>query len=293
MIVVKIFGGLGNQMFQYAFGRRLALERNTELFFDFGFFDGNAQGDFTKRDFQLDLFNIKGNLVSKEVLDGFSQSKFAKAKSHFLINSPLAKQANYLREPHFHFYQKALSCGDTVYVSGYWQSEKYFQSIRKQLVEDFVSKNELSEQSKIVLNEINKLDAISLHIRRGDYTNAQNTSVYHTCSPDYYANAINTLIKKVNNPRFFVFSDDFDWVKKNIKIDYPVTYVEHNVGKDSYQDMILMSKCKHNIIANSSFSWWGAWLNTNNDKIVVAPVNWFKSPDKNTKDLICDSWLKM
>jgi len=155
MIVVKIFGGLGNQMFQYAFGRRLALERSTELFFDLGFFDENAQGDFTKRDFQLDLFTIKGDLVSKEMLNQFGQSQFAKAKSHLLINSPFAKQANYLREPHFHFYEKALSVGDSVYVNGYWQSEKYFQTIRKQLLEDFTSKNELSEQSKMVLNEIN------------------------------------------------------------------------------------------------------------------------------------------
>ena len=294
MIVVKIFGGLGNQLFQYAFGRRLALERNTELYFDSSIYSQSSGSSFTKRDFELNVFTINGKIADEKILSQFSQSKFNKLFNEFIIRSPFIKSANYLREPHFQFYQNAMKIGKQVYVNGYWQSEKYFSTIRNQLLTELIPSSSLSSESRSIYEDMQLHNAISLHIRRGDYiTDPTNQSIYHTCTLDYYSKAIDYICSKVQLPKFYVFSDDVEWVKSNLKINHQIHFIEHNKGKKSYQDLILMSKCKHNIIANSSFSWWGAWLNQHENKLVIAPKKWFKLNSINTKDLIPTSWIQL
>ena len=140
---------------------------------------------------------------------------------------------------------------------------------------------------------ISQTNSVSLHIRRGDYVSNQKTNQTHgTCDLDYYQRCITEIEKEVENPYFFVFSDEIEWVKENLKINHPAEYVDQNTGDKSYEDMRLMSQCKHNVIANSSFSWWGAWLNSYPDKIVFAPKRWFASDKHNTKDLIPEGWKK-
>jgi len=226
-------------------------------------------------------------------LSHFSQSKFNKLLNEFIIRSPFVKSVNYLREPHFHFYNNALRVGNHVYVNGYWQSEKYFSSIRNQLLTELIPASELSSESQLIYDDIKNHNAVSLHIRRGDYINETNQSIYHTCSLDYYSKSIDLILSKVTQPKFYIFSDDFEWVKSNLNINQQIQFIEHNKGKNSYQDLILMSKCKHNIIANSSFSWWGAWLNQHENKIVIAPEKWFKSNSKKTQDLIPSTWIQL
>jgi hypothetical protein len=172
-------------------------------------------------------------------------------------------------------------------------SEKYFIDAEKQIRKDFVFKLPMQNENIGLAKKISQVNAISLHVRRGDYaSNPQNIATHGLCSIDYYQAAIKHMVEQVKNPYFFVFSDDSAWVTSNLKIDFLHQYVDHNHGKESYNDMHLMSLCKHNIIANSSFSWWGAWLNQNAEKIVFAPKQWF-SKSTDTIDLIPSNWIRI
>jgi hypothetical protein len=204
--------------------------------------------------------------------------------------------ANFQRieEKHFHFDPGMLNLPDNVYINGYWQSEKYFKDIEEVLRKDFTVISPINQENQRMLNLINSTDSVSLHVRRGDYVTNPTTNSFHgTCSLDYYAKAVRYIIENISNPHFFLISDDPDWVKENISINKPVTVIDINTTDNGYDDLRLMSKCKHNIIANSSFSWWGAWLNNNPQKIVIAPEKWFLSPELNTKDLIPQGWMKL
>jgi hypothetical protein len=295
MIVAKLMGGLGNQMFQYAFTRKLSSDLKTDLMLDISFLqDKSFKENFTYRDFELDVFKIQATLANESNLQKFSQNKFVKIIHHIYSFTPFKPQYQYLREPHFHFFSKALNSSVNCYLDGYWQSEKYFSSIRKELLAEFSPQKEVSDKTKELMLKINSCNAISLHIRRGDYvTNAHNNSYHGTCSLEYYNRAISFMRNKITDAEFFIFSDEPAWFKENVKIDFPVQFITHNTGKNSYQDLILMSLCKHNIIANSSFSWWGAWLNQNQNKIVIAPKLWFNDKSKNTKDLLPENWVKI
>jgi hypothetical protein len=177
-------------------------------------------------------------------------------------------------------------------ITGYWQAEKYFSKIAEQIREDFSFKPTIGSKDAILIDQINKVNAVSLHVRRGDYVNNPATATTHgLCSLDYYRKAINYLAQRELQPHFFVFSDDINWVKSNLEINFPCQYVDHNRGAESFNDMRLMSLCNHNIIANSSFSWWGAWLNQRVDKIVIAPNQWFADGKVNTMDLRPKSWI--
>jgi hypothetical protein len=149
------------------------------------------------------------------------------------------------------------------------------------------------EKNQLIAQEIGQSNAISLHVRRGDYVHNSNTLATHgLCSLDYYQTAINYITERVAQPNFFIFSDDITWVKDNLKVDFKCRFVDHNHGTESYNDMRLMSLCQHHIIANSSFSWWAAWLNPNHKKIVIAPRQWFVN-DNNVSDLFPQNWVKL
>ena len=178
-----------------------------------------------------------------------------------------------------------------IYFEGYFQTEKYFKIFRKELLKDFSLKTELNDKNKKMLEQIKSTNAISLHVRHGDYLNLQNH--FKICSLDYYKNAINLIIQKVENPHFYIFSDDIDWVRKNFNLNHHITIVDINSSNEGYFDLELMKNCKHNITANSSFSWWGAWLNENPDKIVITPKTWFVNGDEERIDRIPEDWIEL
>jgi hypothetical protein len=181
-----------------------------------------------------------------------------------------------------------------MYLNGYWQSEKYFKSAEDKLRSELCLFDKPDEANQKILDEIVQCPAVSLHIRRGDYiTNPSAALVHGVCSLDYYHSAIRHITAHVENPYFFVFSDDPQWVKDNLKIGYPVQFVEANGPDRGAEDMRLMKSCRHHIIANSSFSWWAAWLNDRLDKIVVAPRIWFLDTKIDTKDLIPEQWHRI
>jgi hypothetical protein len=276
MIIVRISGGLGNQMFQYAYGRALTLPTNDSLKLD------TTSVQTGLRSFALDAFTVN--------IEHATMSRFKRKWLELKDRRKPASERTIIREVGFTFNENLRELRGEHYVIGLWQSEKYFASIRPQLLKDFTL-HKLSSAAKTIRDTMQKTNSVSIHIRRGDYVSNQSTNQKHgTCSPEYYARAIAHIQKQVENPHFFVFSDDTAWVKEHITIPGNVTFVSDTHLKDA-EELMLMSFCKHNIIANSSFSWWGAWLNQNAHKMVIAPKQWFLA-DIDTKDLLPTSWLQ-
>ena len=259
MVKTIVFnGGLGNQMFQYAFYLRMKRKYPLSLFlFDIKLAQGCHNG------YELDkIFKI--NSLSKAKLYRKLKKRFPKTMStcHTMIQEhSIEYDLRLLKTMPF-----------LTRYNGFWQSEKYFSPVDKLVRKSFTFRDELlSDRTKDEASKLKSINSIAVHVRRGDYV--RNADYYGLCSEAYYAKAIDFMRERVSNPMFVFFSDDVEWVKSHIPCD-GAKYVTWNKGADSWQDMYLMSCCKHNIIANSSFSWWGAWLNSNADKIVIAPTPW-------------------
>lgn len=296
MIIVKLMGGLGNQMFQYAAARRLAYIRNAPVKLDVSWFN-NIENIDTSRRYELHIFNIKKDFALPEEVEDFKGVKkgaFSWALKKLTSAVFASYHATWIRERHFHFDPAILKLPDNVYLEGFWQSEKYFIDVEGIIREDFTVKIEPDEVNRQIAEIIKNTESVSIHVRRGDYVTNPITSQYHgTCSMDYYREAVEKIASQVKRIHFFVFSDEPDWVRKNLKLPFQVTYVDHNVPDKAYEDMRLISLCKHHIIANSSFSWWGAWLCANPDKMIFAPKKWFNKVEMNTADLLSGSWHKI
>ena len=197
-------------------------------------------------------------------------------------------------EESFTFDERIMKLKGNLYLDGYWQTEMYFKSIRNELLDDFEIKSSPSGENSSMLDLICKSNSVSVHIRRGDYVNNAETFQKHgVSSMEYYNKAINYINKRVENTHFFIFSDDIEWVRQNFTIKHAIHFIGFNDASKNFEDLRLMKNCKHNIIANSSFSWWGAWLNENPNKIVIAPANWFNDISVNTNNLIPSDWVSI
>ena len=287
MIIVNLKGGLGNQMFQYALGRKLALKNNDVLKLDVTGLDrANKVGDIY-RPFALSNFNVKNDIATSEEIQ--------QLKYPFGIISKSVRRFRFkiLRQMHTGWEPWELKKKGNIYLDGFWQSPNYFDDIRDRILNDISLKKPFSASAQRFANMIQGCTAVSIHVRRGDYVaNTKVNKAYGECSPSYYEKATEILAAKVIDPVHFVFSDDVPWVKENMHIGNNVVYVS---GKNitDVEEMTLMSMCAHNIIANSSFSWWGAWLNQNKEKIVVAPKPWFEKNEKHFKHLIPEKWIRI
>lgn len=286
-------GGLGNQMFQYAVGRRVSLLRNTNLKMDESFLN-DEKLNHTPRKFALDIFSEEIEIVTDAELIKFTSIQKSKFKRDVQSKFPFAFPYLTITEPTHNFNESILSSPENSHLIGFWQTEKYFLPIQDTIRKDFTFKKPLEGLNKNLADKMFSCNSVSIHVRRGDYINNPTTNLFHgICSPEYYYAGLDLIKKKVNDIHLFVFSDDMEWVKASMKFDIPVTYIDNNVGNNSYIDMQLMSLCKHNIIANSSFSWWGAWLNNNPGKILVAPKLWFSDTSINVSDVIPEGWNKL
>jgi len=297
MIIVSLIGGLGNQMFQYALGRRLALKNKVDLKFDIC----ELRKDpiiGTPRKYNLHCFNILEKFATPQEIQkykGDNPGLLLKLIRIILGGTTANRNKSFIVEKeNFVFDKDVLQVDKNAYLQGYWQNEKYFRNIRDVLLEEFTVKHPPDKKNQDVLNQTNSTNSVSIHVRRGDYVKDKRTNKHHgTCSLGYYKKAIEIIAKKIKNPYFFAFSDDIAWVKKNLQMKYPVYCVDNNNDEHNYEDLRLMSACKHNIIANSSFSWWGAWLNKNPNKIVIAPKKWLNNSDIDTSDVTPKEWLRM
>lgn len=276
MIKTKLIGGLGNQMFQYAAGRRLSYVHNTPLQLDI-----SDLKRLKTRKYELDCFNIKGEIIERQNNDLFGK-----------IVKRLTNRENIYFEKNFRFDRAILNLPDNVTLVGYWQSEKYFSDIEGIIRKELNFKHSPIGKIRSILRKVRSSESVAIHFRRTDYIDNKKFFYYHgVCSLDYYQKAISLIAERLKSPEFFIFSDDLPWVKRNLKIEHPAFFVDLN-DKD-YEDLRLMSSCRHQIIANSTFSWWGAWLNENKHKIVVCPKNWFRNKSINTEDLIPYTWIRI
>jgi len=279
MIITKLIGGLGNQMFQYAAGKQISTTNNTKLKLDVTGYD--HQVGITPRKYMLDIFNIQAVPAGK-----------SEVWRHRLTMAMFRHHK--IQQKDIHNIHQFLAIPDNSYLEGYWGSEKYFKGVEGIIRQDFTFKSRPDVGNKKLIEKIKNSMSISIHIRRGDYVLDKKTNQFHgVCSLDYYLRAVKLITQKVSRPHFFVFSDDHQWAEKHFKLQQPMEVVKHNYRKNHHEDMRLMTCCHHHIIANSSFSWWGAWLNSNPDKIVIAPKKWFRDPSINTKDLVPQSWIKI
>lgn len=278
-------------MFQYAAGRRLTYVLGTELKLDISVFE-----NYNLRKCELGSFNILEDFASpREVKTLTSQKNGVLAGLvGCLLRRPKDLAPSHIRESYFHFDSEILNLPNNVYLDGYWQSEKYFNDIEDVIRKEFaITVRQTGENLKLA-ELISSRESVSLHVRRGDYVSDLQTSKVHgTCGLDYYARAIAKICSRVDEPYFFVFSDDPEWSKANLYLSHPVIFVDHNNALTSYEDLRLMSQCRHHITANSSFSWWGAWLNSSPNKIVITPARWFNKQSFNTQDLIPKSWIQL
>lgn len=285
MVIVKIIGGLGNQMFQYAYAKALN-QRGYETKIDISAFEiYKLHGGY-----QLDKYNIDLPISTKEENDKFYKNTFfLKVLRRIGLDfSQRIKEKSLL-------FDKIFFEVDDVYVDGYFQCEKYFIDIRKIILKQFTINQEVSDYTKEIENKIkNFTNSCSLHIRRGDFINSKNISIHGACDLEYYKNAMKYLKEKAGNLNFFVFSDDIEWVKENLVLESAI-YINSKYKRIPHEDIYLMSLCVYNIIANSSFSWWAGWLNQNEKKIVIAPKKWFADDklQQQSRDIVCKTWVEL
>tara|TARA_R110000868_G_scaffold411065_1_gene701657 strand:+ start:1832 stop:2665 length:834 start_codon:yes stop_codon:yes gene_type:complete len=275
-VVVKLMGGLGNQMFQFAIGKKISLKYNKKLILDKTFLL-RRDLDITYRNFDLNIFNIDNEIVED----------FVVTNDYEILEEPLMS-------PNMTDNINIINNEKNIYVSGFFQKEYYFNDIRTQILKDF----ELTIQDdyiKKLESDILSSNSICINVRRGDYVTNQNTNNFHGFhGVEYINNSISEITKKIKTPMFYIFSDDIEWCVENLKINYPHFFVDHTYKGNKFSSYLkLMSSCKNFIIPNSTFAWWATWLNQNEQKIVYVPKNWLNVNYVNTDGLIPLSWNKL
>jgi hypothetical protein len=289
MILLNLSGGLGNQMFQFAFANYIAKKYKLDVRFSTDLLSIHNGYELT-RVFKLNLRIVNSREI-KKLLGWQAYGIVRKILSRSFFS--FLRKSNFVVEPNFHYWKShSKFIHDNSYIHGYWQSYKYFYS-RDEILSNFIFKEKTSRENLLLIDRINNSNSVSIHVRRGDYQNKN--SIHSLCEKAYYDKAIDKILSLYPNAFFYIFSDDTAWVDKNFKtISDRKEVVTFNSGVKSFEDMRLMSLCKHNIISNSTFSWWAAYLNINPEKIVISPEKWFnRNCDHNIIDLVPDEWLKL
>lgn len=282
MIIVKIMGGLGNQLFQYATARNISINKQVPLKVDTTFYDDvRYKGIFRLSHYNTVIEEAKEEEIKSLTADT-SASLYARICRRFNIQGKFYKKAHILENSNTLIDKRIIGCDGNAYIEGWYQNEAYFRVIRDVLIKEFTLKNNSNTEFLDTLYKISNCESVSVHFRRGD--NLTN-NFFGSVPTDYYYKAVDFFKRNVKNPVFYLFSDDPEWVKNSFRIEGEIKYINTETKKVSiyhtendFDDLDLMKHCKHNIIANSTFSWWAAWLNTNPDKIVIAPVTWYNDP---------------
>lgn len=288
MIVVRLCGGLGNQMFQYAAGRGLALARDEPLVLDLDWYH-RSPGSSTARVYELHRYPIAARIASPlgRLSYRLRTSRFGARHAWLQHGWTIHREAGFDHDP------SVQRLRGHVYLDGYWQSARYFENAAEAIRAELTPTQPLGARDGAVLELIRERPSVSVHVRRGDYvSNVSATASHGTCTPEYFDRASNIVASRVPGLRFFVFSDDMAWSRATLHFPGTTTFVDHNGPDTAFQDMRLMSLCDHHIIANSSFSWWGAWLDPKPHQIVVAPQRWF-TDGRPTNTLLPADWLRM
>ena len=291
MIVVSMKGGLGNQLFQYAIGRRLSLARGCQLGLDLAWYDDpEVRLGTTPRKYELGQFNIAASRAAKSDVERIRSigSRSFRGRST-LARAGILRPRGWIRErTPFRFDSFVAAAGDESYLDGYWQAARYFSDIDDVIRADLAFEQPATAETVRQLTQIEASTSVGVHVRRGDYTTSQ--SHHPLCSAAYYQRAMERLLSRVPDAKFFVFSDDPRWAADNIARIGPLEVVAHNDNESGYEDLRMFAACRHHVIANSTFSWWGAWLNPRPGKIVIAPDRWLTSIATAATDLLPSGW---
>ena len=287
MIIVQLLGGLGNQMFQYAAGRSLAKSLGTHLKLDIFAYDPGLD-----RQFALDCFKMEYEIATKSEVRSLASSLktriFRRLHKDFGVSF-----RDEFTERGFKFDPRYRKVRNNTYITGYWQSPLYFEDYQDTVRSDFDFKPLKPGKAQDLMKDINNTSSVALHFRRGDYVaNKKHAEFHGTCGIEYYQKAVNTINEDFPGATLYVFSDDIEWVKNNFRTSLETRYVS-DLALEDWEEMKLMSSCKHQVIANSSFSWWAAWLNPFPEKKIIAPKTWFLDSSIDTTDLIPTSWIRI
>ena len=291
MVIVRIWEGLGNQMFQYAFAKSYQIKKKKKVFLECEKAYNNslpkAQISDVSREYMLDAFRISLDKldIRRDKKWKFFERNTAWKKMLFFLSKIGLYPYRYVQDKDPRAYYQKYYWYNRCYFMGWFQNEAYFRDIRKELLKDFRLHKKIkvtTEFREILLHR----NTVALHVRRGDYR-----KLGLDLNLSYYRSAIQYMNKHIENPVYIIFSDDIKWVKEKLAIDAQVYFVSDFGSFADYEELLLMSYCKHNIIANSTFSWWGAWLNRNKDKIVIAPKGWTGS--EKSKKILPQEWVKM
>lgn len=306
MVIVQLLGGLGNQMFQYAFGRALSLRTDAPLLLDKTLLEDHRPGvHSTNRNYALDIFRFQANFARRSDVrryHPFGTGKPGKALFHLRKRLAGARMlperlgtVDIVREEGFRFDPAMLNFKPPLYASGLWQSWKYLDQHESQIRQDFNFRHGLGDAGDALARRLDKPDSVILHIRRGDYVSvAQNAELLGFVGMDYYRAAIEHIRSLIHEPRFFVFSDDLEWSRRELpqfglRADYVDLPAPAGVPQHAFE-MQLMSRGANFIIANSTFSWWSAWLAGNSARSVIAPARWFADSSVDASDLLPPHW---
>ncbi|MES2315491.1 MAG: alpha-1,2-fucosyltransferase [Patescibacteria group bacterium] len=295
MIIVRLGGGMGNQMFQYAVGRALSVKKNVALGLDLTYLlervPRPAWHKFVFRNFDLGVFNISAEIVSAKEIP-FIYKPFFSGKVMLLFDALRRKVFKFPgTEKSFQYDPNVFTLGSNSYLQGNWQSPKYFIGIEDIIRKDFSLKKPLSDKALKLNDEIQATISVCVNIRRTDFV----TSSFHGIfGKEYYDKGIEHIAESRSIEKIYVFSDDMEWCKENLHFNYPTIFVGHEYAGAQFEEyLMLMKACKHFVIPNSSFAWWAAWLNTDTDKVVVAPKRWFLDDSIATDDLIPREWVRI
>jgi hypothetical protein len=291
VIIVKLKGGLGNQLFQYACGRALAHRNRTSLKLDTSWFASQS-----KRHYSLDRFNISATVASNlDIANTMHGPNNLWGRIHARLQSlkPYYKR-RFVLERGLYFDPMILQVSRDAYLDGYWASPKYFSNIADILRTELTLIEAMDSANGEYAQRIQECNSISVHIRRGDYVAVEYQAIFGLLPLEYYQSAIRYLAEQVDRPRFYIFSDDTEWCRDNLRLGYEHEFVLQNGANADQNDLALLSLCQHHIIANSTFSWWGAWLSDRNkNKIVIAPQKWYTDPRYSTRDFIPEGWIQL
>ncbi len=279
MLIVKLHYGLGNQLFQYALGRSLSIKKGVPFFLDVHFYKAQQENQEHPRLYQLNQFNVEENIISDNDVSSVINPDFWQRRGtnvESLIKPYFKRRIVYERD--LSYDKNIWDVEDDVYLAGYWQDLRYFSDVEEVIRKDFLFKNEAKGENKKMLDRVHNVESVGIHVRRGDYlTDEKTIELAGVADLTYYKQAVSFMNAKLTNPQYFVFSDDPEWVRKHFDIEVPFELVEVNGQAKGYEDLRLLSHCAHQVISNSSFGWWGGWLNINPDKMVVTPKVWRKN----------------
>jgi hypothetical protein len=285
VIIVKVYGGLAGQMMQYAFASFLEEKRQEEVKLDISFFGGQTYNK-SFRKFELINWNTKFSLANEDDYHKiFADVKLIDKLKFKLLQKEVNNNVFFYEKKPFSYDADVLDERFRIF-EGYWVNNQYISAVESRLRKEFTPRYPVPGINNEIISKMQNSNSVSIHFRRGDYIG----SVHDVLKNDYYAQAIAYIKQHVENPFFYIFSDDIEYVRNHYDLSENSLYIDHNKGEESYWDIFLMSNCKHNVIANSGFSFWGAWLNKSFGSKVVAPSSWIQTENKIEQNLLLQNW---